>query len=247
MDGELIASGEEGFSTESLELNNLIQACLDDFFNDEYEVLRFNINFLESNGFVYQTKINYMLLNRFVSAAFNTIQANDIHVIDGLLAKFYKDVIFLNQFFKQFTEKSKDVTHIFKYAFVKANGGLESLYAKLNPSTSSPKEEELEHFELYLKEEFLHCFTQERDEYGEALKRIINTKTYYFDKLLWFEARKSYAIKEFFKKARRTEGDVNEELSTKIFIKQYLQTIDSTQAKDIKWHEYLENVIQLMD
>ena len=86
----------------AFELSSHMQNFFDDYFNDEYEVLRFNINFLESNGFTYQTNIDYMKLNRFISAEFNTIQTNDIQVIDALISKFYKDIIFLNAFYKEF-------------------------------------------------------------------------------------------------------------------------------------------------
>ena len=41
------------------------------------------------------------------AAAYNTIESNDIQVIDTLLSKFYKDIIFLNSFYKNFLEKSK--------------------------------------------------------------------------------------------------------------------------------------------
>lgn len=79
------------------------------------------------------------------------------------------------------------------------------------------------------------------------MRSIINTKTYYFDKLLWNEAKKSTAIVDFFKRSKRADGELMEELSTKIFIKQYMQTIDLSHAKDVKWHQYLQNIITIMD
>ena len=83
---ESLSDMNNDVSESALELVSLMQTFMDDYFSDEYEVLRFNINFLESNGFTYQTKIDYMKLNRFVSAAFNTIQSNDIQVIDALIS-----------------------------------------------------------------------------------------------------------------------------------------------------------------
>ena len=41
------------------------------------------------------------------ASAYNIIESNDIQVIDTLLSKFYKDIIFLNSFYKNFLEKSK--------------------------------------------------------------------------------------------------------------------------------------------
>lgn len=239
----------------AFELSSHMQNFFDDYFNDEYEVLRFNINFLESNGFTYQTNIDYMKLNRFISAAFNTIQTNDIQVIDTLISKFYKDIIFLNAFYKDFLEKSKDAGSIFRHYFLKEKGGMEGLYHLVNKHKpdergmlpSLPNKAEMEAFEERVKEEFRSAFTKEWESYSDELRRIINTKTYYFDKLLWSEARKSSAIKEFFRRAKRSESDISHELSIKIFIEQYMQTIDVSQAKDVRWHQYLENVLKIMD
>jgi len=249
----------DGLEGEASELVFDLMAIIEDFtqtyFNDEYEVLKFNINFLESNGFAYQKKVDYMKLNRFIAAAYNTIGANDVQAIDGLLSKFYKDIVFLNNFYKSFLEKSKDIAMVFKYHFLKSVGDLDGLHTRLSEKEAKrtgkmehlQNDEERNEFGAYIKEQFLREFKKERDTYAENLRSIINTKTYYFDKLLWNEAKKSASIRDFFKKSRRIDGDLTEELSTKIFVKQYLQTVDFSHAKDIKWHTYLQNVLTLMD
>lgn len=240
----------EEISESAFDLILVIQNFNDEYFSDDYEILKFNINFLESNGFAYQTKVDYMKLNRFIAAAYNTIESNDIQVIDSLIAKFYKDIIFLNSFYKNYLEKSKDINSVFKHSFLKSLGGIEGLYALLNKEKKYPKkpnEEEWSAFQEYVKETFIREFKKEWDEYDQYMRSIINTKTYYFDKLLWNEAKKSTAIVDFFKKSKRTEGELSEELSTKIFIKQYMQTIDLSHAKDVKWHQYLQNIITIMD
>lgn len=237
-------------SASAFDLCLIIQNFNDEYFTDEYEILKFNINFLESNGFAYQTKVDYMKLNRFIAAAYSTIESNDIRVIDALLSKFYKDIIFLNSFYKNFLERSKDINSVFKHSFLKSLGGIEGLYTRLSQEKKpilKLNEEEWSTFCDDVKETFDHEFKKEWDEYDQQLRSIINTKTYYFDKLLWNEAKKSTAIVDFFKKSKRTEGEFGEELSTKIFIKQYMQTIDLSHAKDIKWHHYLQNIITIMD
>lgn len=255
-ENEVVMGSESSDTTESaFELIALIQNFIDDYFNDEYEVIKFNVNFLEANGFAYQTKIDYMKLNRFIAAAYNTIESTDTTVIDGLLTKLYKDIIFLNNYYKNFLEKSKDINGIFKHQFLKSFNGCAGLYsvlsekeAKKNSKKEIPLlEEEQNLFEDYIKEEFRNEFQNECAKYDENLREIINTKTYYFDKLLWTEARKSTPVKEFFKKSKRTNADISEELSTKIFIQQYMQTIDPSHAKDAKWHLYLQNILKMMD
>lgn len=240
-------SEKSELSTVAFELLTFIQNFMDDYFHDEYEVIQFNINFLESNGFAYQTKVDYMKLNRFIATAYSTIEFNDGKIIDELLSKFYKDIIFLNHFYKNFLEKTKDIHSVFKHLFLKSVEGSLGLYMRLSEKVEKISDDELKAFEEYVKEEFHNEFRKEFETYQEQLCKIINTKTYYFDKLLWNEARKSSAIQEFFKKSKRTENELNDELSTKIFIQQYLQTIDMSHTKNVNWHHYLQNILTIMD
>jgi len=241
---------QEEDSGASLKVVELINDFLDEFFLDEHEILRFNINFLESNGFEFQTNIDYMRLNRFVGAAYNTILANDFRVIDILISKFYKDIVYLNSFYKKFIEKSKEPLLIYKNIFLKHHKGVSELAKIVYAKEKNSKKltiEDYDNLDEYMKEEFLYAFEKDFDSYKEYLKTIINTKTYYFDKLLWKEAAKSASIQDFFKKSKREEEQLTEELSTKIFIKQYLQTVDLSHTKNPRWHEYLEKVIGIMD
>lgn len=240
----------EEISESAFDFTLMIQNFNDEYFSDEYEVLKFNINFLESNGFAYQSKVDYMKLNRFIAAAYSTIESNNNKVIDSLLSKFYKDIIFLNTFYKKFLEKSKDIHSVFKHFFLKPMGGMEGVYSYVNKEkkpASALNEEEWLAFQEYVKETFVQEFKKEWDEYDKLLRSIINTKTYYFDKLLWSEAKKSPIIIDFFKKSKREEDQLSEELSTKIFIKQYMQSIDLSHTKDVKWHQYLQNIVTVMD
>lgn len=228
-------------------ITHLIHDCVDEFFLDEQEVLRFNSNFLESNGFEYQTNIDYMKLNRFISAAYATIQSNDFKVIDILINNLHKDIIFLNQFYKNFMEKSKDSKAIYKHIFLKQNDGLDGIEKKIFKESKKFTETEVIELDDFLKENFESIFTKNYESCKENLVTIINTKTYYFDCLLWKEARKSQSIQDFFKKSKRLETNLEEPLSTKIFIRQYLATIDLSHTKNPIWHAYLQKVLGMME
>lgn len=229
---------------------NLIHDFLSEFFSDAHEVLRFNMNFLESHGFKYQTEIDYMKLNRFVSAAYNAISANDYQVIDVLLNKFYKDIVFLNSFYKDFNTRGKDPLVIFKNQFIPYYGGISKLSKRLMPKDIKDEEitdNYIDQISDFFRDQFETIFAKEFSSFNDKLRLIINTKTYYFDSLLWTEARKSQNINEFFKKAKSDETNLNEPLSTKIYIKQYMKTIDKAQTKNQQWHAYLEKVLKIMD
>lgn len=245
---ESSSEGDEIFYFDELE--ELVDDFLDDFFNDEYEVVRFNINFLEDNNFTYQTKIDYMKLNRFLATAINTIKSTDNQIIDPLIVKFYKDIVYLNDFYKSFIIKSKHTDTVLK-KFIKSVGGAEGIYARaeraINKGKNSraPKPEELKEILVEAKDKFSKEFESKRDYYKSELKKIINTKTFYFDKTLWSGARRSRAIIDFFKKS--SMDDKEDELSTKTFIKKFLKTIDISHSKDPEWHSYLQKVVKIMD
>jgi hypothetical protein len=243
--------GEETFYKATLE--TIIDNFIDDFFSDEYEIVRFNINFLENNNFQYQTKIDFMKLNRFIASALNTIKSNDPHIIDGLIVKFYKDIVYLNDFYKEFLIKSKDAENVYKHKFLKTVGSIEGVFVELTKDERKagekprpPKNGELAEIEAFLKDTFSKHFDKASKYYSEELKRIINTKTYYFDKLLWSEAKRSIPIVEFFKKSKMSNS-TEDEMSTKVFIERYLKSIDIAHAKDLEWHQYLQKVIKIMD
>lgn len=241
---------ETEYNETAFDVNELIHDFLDDFFSDEQEVLRFNINFLEKNGFEYKTDIDYMQINRFISSSYHTIKANDSQILDNLLTKFYKDLLFLTSFYTNFTAKSKESLSIYKHGFLKYYGGLtgiSKIILKKEKADLQPTLKDLEELEEFLKERFEVEFDKEFESFKDNLKIIINTKIHYFEKLMWHEARKSQSIQEFFKKSKRSEKNLQEPLSTKIFIEQYLKTVDFENTKNQQWHEYLQKVLRYMD
>jgi hypothetical protein len=83
-------------------------------------------------------------------------------------------------------------------------------------------------------------------EYAEnidsALREIIQTKSYYLDKLLWELAADSQTIAKFFRQAR-IEGDY----STKTFISYYLRNIDINKSSTSDWHNYLREALKVFE
>lgn len=233
------------FSESVFDIQEKIGSFLEEFFKDEEEVLRFNINFIEDNGLEYNNKIDFMRLNRFISSAYRTIQGADSSVVGPLEQKFYKDLAFLTNFYKQFLLKKKEVSSVFKFQFLPFCGGINELVT-LAQDESLDNPDAIGEFEKYLRLQFEHEFLHFHDRLNDDLRVIINTKTYYFDRLMWYEAKKSPAVIDFFKRINQKEGS-NAELSTKTFILQYLKTVDITHAKDGAWHDYLKKVVGIME
>jgi len=100
----------------------------------------------------------------------------------------------------------------------------------------------LKYLEEVFQEEFFEQFEQYRDYYLSVLKRVVNVKAYYFDKLLWYNAKDSEIIRKFFKDSK-IEGDYE----TKTFVKYYIRNLNIDQTKEHSWHAYLTEVLRMLD
>jgi len=98
---------------------------------------------------------------------------------------------------------------------------------------------ELIELENAMKDEFFGQFEENRDYYLEQLHHIINVKTYYIDKILWHNAKKSDAIHKFFKEAQ-IKGDYD----MKTFIQYYLRNINISKTSKDDWHSYLQECLK---
>ncbi|NPA10845.1 MAG: hypothetical protein GXO62_01215 [Epsilonproteobacteria bacterium] len=98
--------------------------------------------------------------------------------------------------------------------------------------------------ELEKKEEqkFFSKFDEFKNMITEELRKIINTKLYYFDKLIWYNASKSAKVNKFFKNSN-IKGDIN----SKTFLKYQLQHIDEAKTLNSDWISYLKSLIKVIE
>jgi hypothetical protein len=90
--------------------------------------------------------------------------------------------------------------------------------------------------------EFFKQFREYADNIDSALREIIQTKSYYFDKLLWDLAADSQLIAKFFRQARIEGG-----YCTKTFISYYLRNIDVNKTGTSDWHIYLHEALKVFE
>jgi len=74
------------------------------------------------------------------------------------------------------------------------------------------------------------------------LEKILNSKLYYFDKLLWYNASQSDAVVNFFIKS-----DIEGDFSTKTFIKYHLKNIDVSKTYNSEWLMYLKKILRIIE
>lgn len=243
-------NSEDAYFRFNIEVSELINNFFYEYFSNIDDVLNYNIEFIEENGFEYKTEIDYMRLNRFTSTAYNTLISIDQKLSDSLLTKFYKDLVFLNNFYIKYIKNHNDVAIIYKQQFLPYHKGIEAIAKHFKTL-----DENLELFDDVVKlnqliqKEFTAEFEKNIKIYQNDLREIINTKIYYFDHLLWHEAKKSSTIVDFYKKSIGEDIKIDDMLSTKLYIQQYLKSIQlkNTSTSDNSLHNYLRQVIKIMD
>jgi len=220
-----------------------IEKFLEKFYADELKVVEFNANFLEKNELEFVTDIDYIKINRFITAAYNTISSIDPKVIDSLLIKYFQDLVFLNKFYQEFKKKSSNIDNIYK-KFLSNYGTVCTLAEACG---IRGEDNNIDSLNNTVKGIFEKIFQEVYEDINEDLRLVINTKTHYFDKLLWYEALKSKAVWDFFRKSKSKNAKSNEKPSTKTFINQYLQTLDQESIENSKWHMQIQEIARMMD
>ena len=98
----------------------------------------------------------------------------------------------------------------------------------------------LNEFEEKFEEKFLAEYREEAKRYDDFLREQLDGYAYEFDKIMWESAEKSPAIRGFFKRA-----NIEEEYSSKIFLKYFIKSLDSD--KFSKEHKRLNALLEYLD
>lgn len=216
---------------------NLITGLLGKLYTDIERLHEFNVEFKR------KTKIAEVVYRRdFLETvpAYKQLQ-EEVTITDGLKNRYHSISRATDNELMNFREiktaedekaykelKKRNVDAIFNFG--KAKEKLAVLSTKLKE------------LEEYMRAEFFRQYDEYVQYYAEAFEEIINTKTFYFDKLLWFQAEKSSGIRKFFADAR-IDGDY----STKTYMKYYLRNIDIDKSRDSDWHRYLREMMELLE
>jgi len=101
---------------------------------------------------------------------------------------------------------------------------------------------EIESIEKTEELRFFPKFNKLKKHHLLKLEKILNSKLYYFDKLLWYQASHSKNVIDFFKKAN-IQGD----FSTKTFINYQLKNIDISKSHNSEWIMYLKKISKVIE
>ena len=104
------------------------------------------------------------------------------------------------------------------------------------------KKEELEKIEKEERLKFIPKFRKYKEQYLKQMQKVLSCKLFYYDKLLWYNARNSNLIQKFFR-----DSDIQGDFSTKTFIGYFLKNIDELKANDAEWIMYLKKLSKVIE
>jgi len=193
------------------------------FFKDIDPIVEDGIALINDNGLV-QPKENYRVLIEYLSTTLNHFKNLDYSVIDETLKKLHRDVLYLDKVYTIKKEQASNIEHIFKHKFLNKSPLFISLSAnilKLKNTNNLSDEEKLSYKKLMREfqelekiyyEVFQKIFVEDRTYFLNALLVILNTKTFYLDKLLWKQVCTSETIMKTLKGVSKTNKCINSKL-----------------------------------
>lgn len=191
------------------QIKNEVKFFNDNFFREDFQLI--DEGFKLINGYVLkEPRKNYLFTFEFLSSTFNNFVSLDYQFASSTLVKLNKDV---KQVHERYEEKKKNLENAHEAfetflnsnsLFIEIKNRLDELSGRGSLSDYDNETKEIltrHHCELkaiyfdYFKNDFF-----KRHRYVlKSLKTVLNSKTYYYEKLLWRDASSSENINRKFK------------------------------------------------
>ncbi len=218
-----------------------------DFFAEISEVTERCLNFNEQNH-LYIPKENYTIVGNFLHTTLKSFRILDSTFMSSTLKKLDEDVKYLQTLRDKTMEETNNIKDIFELEFIASSESF-SRFAKevlkahdiRNPNDEQRKERKrlstmlIELRDIYYSA-FEEIFQGDKKYYLESLMLSLNSKTYYFDKLLWSEAESSIVITKHFQVLQ---------IKNKLNTKDYLLYTTDLMRPYTKEYQYLQSCLRI--
>ena len=95
-----------------------VTGFLDKYFEEEIKVAEYELDFLDTNKLANPTDVNYLKLKRFMFTAYNNLKDMDAKIGEGLVAKMFRDINNLVNFYGNFLKKIKIPNLVYERDFL---------------------------------------------------------------------------------------------------------------------------------
>jgi len=215
------------------------------FFNDITDMIEKQFEFINDNNLIIP-KANYLILKDYLYSTINSLKILDFRFEIKTLAKLQHDIDTLYNLYYNII--LYDIEDIFEDKFMNYSPLLLSLIEKID-TLQNTKKISPDEFELRIKmtlnlrklkiiyyEQFEYIFKDEVKYLTRDILKILNSKLYYIDKLIWVEALKSKTIKKHFE---------NIHISDDVTSKNYLIYTISKIRTNSKKYPYFQSCLRV--
>jgi len=215
----------------------------DIYFKNIHQIVEKNFDFIDSLGLP-APKQNYLFTYDYLTYVYDIFVRIDNKFVSHTLNKLKRDIDNLQELLQIHEDINKEYEEIFDEKFLPKSQLFTYMTQKLEQlkeQDNNPKEvHTLQHHLKELKKVYLalfkNDFIKENRYILKNLKEILNTKIYYFDKLLWIEAQKSYTINTKLKKINMIKG-----YESKMYLLEILEVIMPYSQK----YKYFEKCLKV--
>ena len=224
-----------------------VYSFLDDYFSNELDVVDENLDLIENNKLI-TPKIDYTFIYEYLVDTLNRFEILDSGFSTPTIKKLKSDIKYLIDAHEKFEKKATNPKEIFKSKFSQ-NSLILKKYARhifsyqnnLDKSPTTLNEikrlkDNLSKLKKIYYEVFNDVYFENKNNLSANLKLSINTKIFYFDRLIWKYAKKSKIIVKHLE-IRKMEG----EFSSKV----YLSFIMSMMRPYTDEYRYLQKCLKV--
>lgn len=205
------------------------------------------MDFTEQN-YLHIPKENYTIVGDFLTTTLKSFRVIDSTFMSSTLKKTAKDVKTLQKLCDGISDETQNLREIFESEFIKSSSSFSSFAREVlrvqsikNPSDKDKEQRRrlsimlVELKAIYYKA-FEEIFNEDKKYFLSLLKQTLNSKTYYFDRLLWQEVSKSNVITKHFQILK-----IKNALNTKDYL---LYTTDLMRPYT-KEYQYLQSCLRI--
>ena len=215
-DIELEVLEEERTPDESFEL---IGKCIEDeseeflqsFFSEEISLCTYHMELIEENSFFVPYK-NHIKMKTLIDKIFRLLKSYDEEFSSKTLLRLQKNIDYIWFKRREFDEKSTSVKQIFLKKTIMHSDILHFLKSQiillkkkrdlsdLLKKQLDRLESDFDRLKQYYYQDFYDYFLEYKISLAEEFAQILNTYVFYFEKIMWEDAKSSKQIRKQFKK-----------------------------------------------
>jgi len=180
------------------------------YFYETTQIVEGCLDFIQNNNLIVP-KANYAIVTNFLAKMVKNFRILDSKFLTNCMSKLLNDIKILQSSYKELPKTQSEVLQVFKSEFIPFSPLLSSMAKELLELHNLKKKSEDEiayqkrvtaNFkelkDIYYKM-FIEIFNDDKNYFIKAIKEILNSKSFYLDKLIWIESEKSIVLKKHFK------------------------------------------------